>query len=77
MLVDEDLVDRAFIDKWCSGYDQMAERVREFPPEWAEPITWVPAEKIREAARLYAANRPAGIEVGRPVEGAAEGTRRP
>ena len=75
VLVTEDLVDRAFIDEWCSGYDQMAERVREFPPEWAEPITWVPAEKIRAAARLYAASRPAGIEVGRPVEGAAEGTQ--
>jgi len=75
VMVTENLVDEAFIDDWCLGYDEMAGRSQEFTPEWAEPITWIPAAKIREAARMYAANRPAGIEVGRPVEGAAEGTQ--
>jgi len=72
---EEDLVDREFIDKWCHGYDKLAERVKQFTPEWAEPITWLPAEKIREAARMYAENGPAGIEIGRPVEGDPEGNQ--
>ena len=71
----ENLIDRDFIDDWCLGYEEMAERVKQFTPEWAEPITWVPAQKIREAARFFALNRPAGIEVGRPVEGAMEGNQ--
>ena len=75
VVVSEDLVDRAIIDKWCHGYDQLAERVKQFAPEWAEPITWVPAEKMRQAARMYATNRPAGIEIGRPVEGVPEGNQ--
>jgi anaerobic selenocysteine-containing dehydrogenase len=75
VVVTEDLIDRAFINKWCHGYDQLAERVRQFTPEWAEPITWLPAEKIRQAARMYAANSPAGIEIGRPVEGVPEGNQ--
>ena len=72
VVVSEDLVDHAFVDKWCHGYEQLAERVRQFTPEWAEPITWIPAEKIREATRMYASG-PAGIEIGRPVEGVPEG----
>lgn len=73
VMVSENLVDHKFIDEWCLGYDQLAERVKQFTPEWAEPITWVPADKIRAAARMYAANRPAGIDMGRPLEGAVEG----
>jgi anaerobic selenocysteine-containing dehydrogenase len=75
VVVKEDLVDKAFVDTWCLGYDKMAERVQEYTPEWAEPITWIPAAKIREAARMYVANRPAGIDMGRPVEGAVEGAQ--
>jgi len=29
-------------------------------PEWAQEITWVPADKIREVARLFATSKPAG-----------------
>lgn len=31
-------------------------------PEWAENVTWVPAEQIRQAARTYATAKPAGID---------------
>nr|MCR5370711.1 molybdopterin-dependent oxidoreductase [Clostridium sp.] len=33
-------------------------------PEWAEPITGIPAAKIREIARLYAGTKPACIAAG-------------
>ena len=33
-------------------------------PEWAEPITGIPADKIREIARLYATTKPACIAAG-------------
>jgi anaerobic selenocysteine-containing dehydrogenase len=75
VVVNEGLVDKEFIAKWCHGYDQMAERVQQFTPEWAEPITWISADKIRQAARMYAESKPAGFEVGRPVEGCPEGNQ--
>ena len=75
VVCEEGLVDREFINKWCHGYDELAERVKQFTPEWAAPITWIPAEKIRAAARMFAENGPAAIEIGRPVEGDPEGNQ--
>ena len=39
-----------------------------FTPEWAEPITWVAADKIRAAARLFARAKPAMMEWGCAIE---------
>ena len=45
----------------------LVDRVNEYSPEVAEQRTWIPAEKIREAARLFATSKPAclhGVRVG-------------
>jgi anaerobic selenocysteine-containing dehydrogenase len=68
VLIAERLHDEAFVAKWTHGFDTLAERVRPHTPEWAERITWVPAEKIRAAARLYAATRPSMMEWGCAIE---------
>jgi anaerobic selenocysteine-containing dehydrogenase len=68
VLIAERLYDEAFVAKWTHGFDALAERVRPHTPEWAEPITWVPADRIRAAARLYAATRPSMMEWGCAIE---------
>ncbi|MDP2644907.1 MAG: molybdopterin-dependent oxidoreductase [Desulfobacterales bacterium] len=68
VLIAENLYDKDFVDNWCHGFDQLKEHVRDYPPEKVESITWIPAEKIKEAARLYAANRPACFIEGMGVE---------
>jgi anaerobic selenocysteine-containing dehydrogenase len=60
----EDLHDRAFCEKWIHGIDELQNYVQEFTPERVEKITWVPAEQITAAARLYAAGGPGGLMVG-------------
>lgn len=60
-IISEELYDKDFVSRWCHGFDQLAERARDYPPERVAEITWVPAEKIKEAARLYATTRPAVI----------------
>ncbi len=67
-IIEERLHDAAFVEQWTHGFDALAERVRPHSPEWAEPITWVPAEKIRAAARLYAQTRPSMLEWGCAIE---------
>lgn len=67
-IIEEGLHDRAFVSEWTHGFDRLAERVRGYSPEWAEPITWVPAADIRAAARLYAATRPSMMEWGCAIE---------
>jgi len=67
-IVDEKLYDRAFVEKYTHGWDSFVGRLREYPPEKVEEITWVPAAKIREAARLYASTKPACIQWGVAIE---------
>jgi anaerobic selenocysteine-containing dehydrogenase len=64
----ERLYDEPFVQRWTHGFDALANSVREYTPEWAAPITWVPAEKIRAAARLFAQTRPAMLEWGCALE---------
>ncbi len=45
-------------------WERLIERVAPYPPETVERISWVPAEKIREAARMYATTRPGNFFPG-------------
>ena len=64
VIIGEKLYDDAFVSEWTFGFDQLKERVSDCTPERVSEITWVPAEKIREAARMYATNRPATLNYG-------------
>jgi len=68
VLIEQDLYDKEFVDKWCYGFDKVAERAREYPPEKAAEITWVPADKIKEAAIMFGTTRPAQIVHGMGTE---------
>lgn len=46
----EGLVDASYVDERTSGGVPFLEHVRQFPPEWAETITGVPAADIEKAA---------------------------
>ena len=60
----EGMANYDFIDKWCSGYEELLEHVAEYTPEWAAPITWLEPDQIRTAARMYAMNTPGCIQWG-------------
>ncbi|MFC2059824.1 molybdopterin-dependent oxidoreductase [Chloroflexota bacterium] len=68
VIIKEDLYDKEFVDKWCHGFDKLRERAEEYTPEKVEAISEVPAETIREAARVYAQNRPGCFVEGMGVE---------
>lgn len=68
VIIAEGLYDREFVRKWTYGFEQLVDHVRPFTPEWAEPITWVPADTIRAAARLFATTKPAVVEWGCAIE---------
>jgi len=60
-IIEEGLLDQAFIKERTEDFEQLAEAVKDFTPEEAEKITTIPAEKIREAARMYASASTASI----------------
>jgi formate dehydrogenase alpha subunit len=59
VIVDEGLLDSEFIEKRCEHFDQFKASLADFDLETVEQITEVPAEKIAEAARVYATAKPA------------------
>jgi thiosulfate reductase/polysulfide reductase chain A len=68
VIIQRKLYDEEFVTKWCYGFDKLAERAAEYPPERAAEITWVPADKIIDAATLFATNKPAVSLHGMGVE---------
>ena len=61
VVISEKLLDTDFINERTEGFDAMAEALKDLTPEKAEEITTVPAEKIRQAARIYAGALTASI----------------
>ena len=61
VIVDEGLLDSAFIKERCENFDAFKESLKAFDIDSVERITGVPGEKITEAARMYATNKPASI----------------
>ncbi|RLC68887.1 MAG: molybdopterin oxidoreductase [Chloroflexi bacterium] len=61
VIINEGLFDEQFVSDWCVGFEQLKERVQEYPPSRVSEITWIPQDKIIELARAYATNRPASL----------------
>jgi len=68
VIIHEGLYDREFVEHHVHGWDPFVQRVNEYPPDRVEKITWVPREKIEQAARLFAMTKPAAIQWGVAIE---------
>jgi anaerobic selenocysteine-containing dehydrogenase len=64
VIINENLYDEEFVQKWTYGFSELRKRVQEYPPAKVAEITWVPMEQIIEAARMYATSKPAAIQWG-------------
>ena len=74
VIVEEGLVDEAFIRDRTSGYDALAENVKKFSPEAMAPICGIDAQTIREVARLYATSKGSMILWGMGISQHVHGT---
>lgn len=73
VIVGEKLYNKEFVEKWTVGFEKLLEHVKAYPPETVEEITWVPAETIRNIARMYAQNHPACVSVGVSLDHSSNG----
>jgi anaerobic selenocysteine-containing dehydrogenase len=68
VIISETLFDAEFVGEWTVGFDRLAQRAAEYSPRRVEEITWVPADKICAAARLFAKTRPGALAWGVALE---------
>lgn len=61
VIISEGLEDKEYIAERTENFDAFKESIEKCTPEWAEQITGVSAETIREVARIFAAGERAGI----------------
>ena len=61
VLITEDRYDADYVAEWTVGFDQLADHVQPFTPEWAAGITDLPADRIRETARVMSEYRPQSV----------------
>ncbi len=74
VIVTEGLVNQDFIRDRTSGYAALAENVKKFSPELMAPICGIPAETLRQVARLYATSKGSMILWGMGVSQHVHGT---
>jgi len=77
VLIDENLYDKAYVDKYATGFNELKEHVKDYTPEWAYGITTIKPEAIRKTARVMAAAAPSTIiHPGRHVTWYGDDTQR-
>jgi len=74
VIVDENLFDKVFIDERTEGFEIYAASLKDFTPEWADSLSGVPANLIRDAARTYAQAETAAIYWGMGISQSVHGT---
>jgi len=74
VVVEEGLVDEAFVRERTTGYKALAENVKEFSPEAMAPICGIDAKTIREVARLYATSKASMVMWGMGISQHVHGT---
>ena len=73
VIITEDLYDEDYVRDHTAGFDELAERVAQYTPEWASEETGIPVEDIRTLAREYATTDPSMIRIGVAIERHAGG----
>src|SRR5436305_1361099 len=73
VIINENLYDADYVSRYTLGFEQLKERVQEYPPARVAQLTGISADDIEKLAREYATMRPAVIRVNYGVQRAQNG----
>jgi molybdopterin guanine dinucleotide-containing S/N-oxide reductase-like protein len=68
VIIGEGLHDAGYVAKYTTGFEQLREKVKEYPPARVAQWTGISAADIEKLARQYATQRPAVIRVNYGVQ---------
>ena len=68
VIINEGLHDADYVARYTVGFDQLREKVQEYPPERVEKWTGIAAADVVKLAREYATTRPAVIRLNYGVQ---------
>ena len=74
VIMEEELYDRQYVQANTLGFEDLKENVKKFSPEEMEKVCGIPADTIREVARLYATSERSIIFWGMGVSQHVHGT---
>jgi anaerobic selenocysteine-containing dehydrogenase len=63
VLIAQGLLDRDYIARHTLGFEQLAERVQQYTPQWAAQICGLDAQEVVQLARDYGTAQPAAIRL--------------
>ena len=67
-IIQKELYNKPFVEKWCHGFEDLRKRAGQYPLNKVAELTWVPADKIQQAAEWYATLGPAVTNHGMGIE---------
>ncbi len=67
VIITEDLYDHQFVEDWCHGFDELAQHVQKYTPDYVADICGVDADDLRCAARWFSAG-PSALVSGRGID---------
>src|SRR5262249_25898130 len=73
-IIGEGLADAKFVNDRTSGFDEIRKNVEGYSPEAMAPVCGIPADTIKECARLYATSRGSMILWGMGISQHIHGT---
>ena len=73
-IIAEGLQNDAYIENYTDGYEALKEKVSQYSPDKVAPICGIPADTLREVARLYATSRASIIFWGMGIAQHTHGT---
>ena len=68
VIIGENLHDAGYVSKYTLGFEQLREKVKEYPPERVAQWTGISAADIRKLAREYATTHPAVIRLNYGIQ---------
>ena len=63
VLMGEQMIDRDYIARYTLGFEQLAERVKQYTPQWAAATCGITVDEVVQLAREYGTTKPAAIRL--------------